>query len=76
MRGSVKEVQKIETLSLSIDGHQIPVPAGLSELLQNCWSPRKTEEPEMMANYERSVYRDKNGTLVSEYRLIEGEAHK
>jgi hypothetical protein len=54
---------KISVESLSIDGHSIPVPEGLSELLEQTWGTVEKENV-LMADYDRRVIKKENGFVT------------
>lgn len=60
---------KINLLSLSLEGHEIPIDNGLSELLSDpsCWSAEPYVEPAFMKNYTSRVERNDRGSLVTIY---------
>lgn len=66
----------IELEALSIDGHSLPISEALSELLQNCWAPSPMNKPEILNNYEREVFADKDGNLVSVFKKINSKKQK
>lgn len=58
---------KLVIKSISLEGHQIPVPSGLSELLsaRNAWSHDHSEVNPM---YERKVIKSNDGGLITYLR--------
>jgi hypothetical protein len=54
---------KISIESLQIDGHSVPVPEGLSELLEQTWGMVEKENV-LMADYDRRVIKKENGFVT------------
>lgn len=53
----------IAVTSLKIDGHSVPVPEGLSELLANTWNAEKREK-DCIQEYDRKVIK-RDGKFVT-----------
>ena len=61
----------ITITSMAIDGREVPVPVGLSELVTNCWV--KERNPcELMQEYDREVIK-RDGHLVTRLTKREGK---
>lgn len=56
-------LSKISVSSLKIDGHSVPVPEGLSELLESTWVSSR-EEKDLLKKYDRKVIQ-RNGNFVT-----------
>jgi hypothetical protein len=54
---------KISIESLQIDGYSIPVPEGLSELLEQTWGTVEKENV-LMAEYDRRVIKKESGFVT------------
>jgi hypothetical protein len=54
---------KITIESLKIDGHSIPIPEGLSELLEQTWGLAE-KESEFIGAYDRRVIKKENGFVT------------
>lgn len=66
----------IEIEALSVDGHSLPVSEALSELLKTCWTPRPKNKPQILNNYEREVFTDEDGNIVSVFKKIDSTKQK
>lgn len=60
---------KIVIPYLQIGNFRVETPKGLSELLEPAWSkPKKNDETEkFLAQYERTVFRNSEGQIVTRY---------
>jgi hypothetical protein len=56
-------LNKISVESLKIDGHSVPVPEGLSELLEQTWGTTE-RQAEFMSEYDRKVLKGKDGFVT------------
>lgn len=63
---------------LQIGEFKVDTPIGLSELLESTWSkPKKDDEVnEFTTNYNRIVFRNEEGRLVTRYTLKGGETNE
>ena len=61
---------KINIVSMSLEGCEITIPCGLSELLSNpsYWSNEEYVKPEFLKSYTSSFERNKDGYLVTTCR--------
>lgn len=61
--------KQIRVVTMSLDGHEIPVTLGISELLNNvnCWVREKPVESGFLKSYSRRAERASNGSLVTVY---------
>ncbi|PUB12218.1 hypothetical protein C8K15_11023 [Paenisporosarcina sp. OV554] len=65
--------QRIKIISMSLDGHDIPITPDLSELLSDpsCWSTELYVEPAFLKDYTSRTERNENGNLVTIYEKRE-----
>lgn len=68
---------KIEIPYLQVGEFKVPTPVGLSELLEPAWSIKKESQIDsaFISKYERTVFKNEDGRLVTRYSL-KGEKSK
>lgn len=53
----------VEITSIKVDGHQVPVPVGLSELLSNSWV-KERKQSDALNGYDRQII-NRDGQLIT-----------